>query len=233
MYKKHSYFLSLLSLLALLILPFSCQKELESPEVKLKPITYYPVETGIENVYQITRIHIDAEVNVFDTVEWLLKETIGEVLDSTSEYKRYQLNRFINTATGQWEKIQEWQLLKYDNCINRVEDNIEIITLSNPIKEGTQWDRNLYNTSEPAFSTIKEIEPLKEDSLGRNSLRVVWEEDENLIKKVFKEERYINHLGLYEITSIDVELNIDPDVDWTEKIQKGDIFYQKRINILN
>ena len=98
-----------------------------------------------------------------------------------------------------------------------------------PVESHVSWDGNLYNHKDAEDCEVSKIEAIQIGSKNLETAFVTHFDSSSLIDKKFSEEQYADGIGLVNKTEIDVELNIDPNLPWDEKITKGTIFYQQLI----
>ena len=220
-----------LILFFLLVSLWSCQKDEETTGIADVENAYFPIQIGHWISYQIQEINIDQESAVNDTVSYQIKEKIESLVEKTEQYKTYRLERYFrHNETEDWDILNVWQLRQYTTRIHKIEENIEYIRLVTPVKINRNWDGNTYNNLEAQVYQISYMT----DSIVKNQnqkIAVVTQDNrESLIDKHLSQEQYVTAIGLVKKVNIDVELNIDPNLPWEQKITKGTIYYQDFID---
>jgi len=220
-----------LFILLLFILSFwSCQKEIDNPEPLVLENEYFPIIIGNWISYQIEEINIDKESAVNDTVKYQIKEVIESLIENLDDYKTYRLERYYRkNETQEWEILNVWQIRQYPRHIHKIEENIEYVRLTTPIKLNEKWDGNAFNENETQNYKLSNISDTLINNSQNRFISVIQQNESSLIDKLFSEEKYLKDIGLIQKTDINVELNIDPNLPWNEKVIKGTIFYQNYI----
>ena len=222
---------ALVLILAALLLGFvGCQKDIDNPDPIIANNKFFPLHIGSEISYQIEEIIIDVASAVNDTVSYQIKEKIESLIEKTKEYKSYRLERYFrNNSQEDWTLLNVWQLRQFPRRVQKIEENIEYIRLLTPVELNVSWDSNLYNHKDAIECELTKIESQNVGSKNLNIAFVTYADESSLIDKKFHEEQYAEGIGLVNITEIDIELNIDPNLPWEEKITKGTIYYQRQI----
>ncbi len=209
---------------------WSCKKD--EPEIKEYNFDniYFPLHIGSWITYQIESINIDTKINVNDTTTYQIKELIESELHNSNDFNTYRLERYYRPdSTQEWEILNVWEIRQYDRRINKIEENIEYLRLLSPTQINQQWDGNLYNSKDEEDCKLSKIETLRISDLDIETAFVTHYDFSSLIDKHFSEEQYAKNIGLVSKTIIDVDLNIDPNTPWEERITKGELYYQTYI----
>lgn len=211
------------------ILLTSCTKENEEYTV-ISDTNYHPSLSGSYIIYDVTEINIDEPSNVFDTINYQLKELIGDkYYDETGaesfmlrRYKRYHEN---NT----WNISDIWSFQLSENKLFQTEENIKYVKIHFPLSINKTWDGNSFNTLSSLEYEITAIdESLNINSFSFDScLTVTHESDSSLIHKNFSIEQFAKNTGLIykEETHINSQ-NIEPGVTLENRITTGTIYKQ-------
>jgi len=218
----------ILVILSIVIISFwSCQKDkVNISEYNFKNI-YFPIHIGSWISYQIESINIDTQIDVNDTVSYQIKELIESELQNFTNFNTYRVERYYRKdSTEEWEILNVWELREYDKRIHKIEENVEYIRLLTPVKLHQNWDGNLYNYQEQENCELRKIEFTNIGQKMSETAFVTHYDFSSLIDKHFSEEQYAKNIGLVNKTIIDVDLNIDPNTPWENKITKGEIYYQ-------
>jgi len=221
----------LLLILTLSIILESCKKEIQQSEAPFLDNKYFPINIGSSISYQIMEVNIDELSSVNDTILYQIMEKIDTIIENTKSYKTYRLERYFRTdSTKNWNILNVWQIRKYANRIHKIEDNIEYIRLLTPVRSNQEWDGNSYNNYDSQEYKTLSTKNIVINYKNHNCITVIHQDKISLIDKIFSEEQYSENIGLTKKTLIDVELNIDPNLPWEEKITKGTIYYQNYID---
>jgi hypothetical protein len=112
---------------------------------------YVPLQAGKYIIYRLDstvytengrneEIHSYQEKDIVD----------AEILDGAGR-KTYRVFRFIRnvSGSGNWRPISTYFITPGVNSLEMVEDNLRIIQLSSPLREGTTWKGNQFLSNEP------------------------------------------------------------------------------------
>ena len=208
------------------LLLLACSKEEEQPVVSWEN-DYYPIKIGWWISYQVEEITIDKESAVNDTLRYQIKNVIADCIEENTNYKSYRVEEYKRTSSkNEWQHYRNWELKHYSKSIHIIKNNIEIISLINPVRLNDTWDGNAYNSEEKEEYKLKSIKDSLLNKKTRKIAQVEHDNMENLIEKIYAIDEFAKDIGLVKKVNIDVELNIDPDKSWEEKITKGTIYYQ-------
>lgn len=205
----------------------SCQKEIDSPEPVGFDNEYFPITIGNWVSYQIQEINIDVVSGVNDTISYQIKEVVESMVENLDEYKSFRLERYFRyNDSEEWTILNIWQIRQYARRIHKIEDNIEYIRLITPVIEHDEWNGNTYNHLDDEECFVKSINDTLINNQNESVAYIVHQDLSSLIDKKFSEEQYAKDIGLIQKTIIDIELNIDPNLPWEQKVTKGTIYYQ-------
>ena len=205
---------------------FSCTKEKDSITVSWEN-NYYPIQIGYWISYQIKEIIIDKESAVNDTSDYQIKNIIADCIEETENYKSYRVETYIrNSEKNKWQHYKNWELKHYAVSIHTIKENMEKIVLLNPVKKKDKWNGNAYNTDDEMQYELKEIKDSLINGTTKKIAQVEHSNQSNLIEKIYEFDEFAENIGLVKSVDINVQLNIDPDKTWEEKVTKGTIVYQ-------
>jgi hypothetical protein len=205
----------------------SCQKDTNSTDLPSFDNSFYPLTVGSWISYKVVDIRIDSEINLNDTSEYQLKELIESVEEQNNDYINYRLERYIRTnEKDDWQIRDVWLIRQYARRIHKIEENIEYYKLINPVKLDEKWDGNAFNTSDEQIYEISALTDTLFHNISLKKSTVLQIDQSSLIDKTLAQEDYIENIGLAYKIDIDVELNIDPNAEWQDKITKGTLYFQ-------
>jgi hypothetical protein len=118
---------------------------------------YFPVEIGRYVVYDVDSIFIDEPVDIADTFYYQIKEVIaGEYIDNQGDLAQ-RIERFRRTSdTLPWVIKDVWASNRLPQSGQRVEENVRIIRMIFPVKDGMFWDANALNIEQERPLTYAE-----------------------------------------------------------------------------
>ena len=218
----------LLYILLILTLLWSCKKD----EIKEEAVytNYYPENLGKSLIYDVVEINIDADVNVYDTLKYQLKELFDSVYTDEAGNKNIRIERRYKLETDStWNILNIWYVSITANSIEKTEDNYRYKRLSLPLKINSKWDGNIFNTiSEQIYEVTKIDESETIASTSFSKVCVVLQNDyENLIEKFYSTEKYAENIGLVYRENINIqEMTPLPGIPYYERIKIGTIYTQ-------
>ena len=207
---------------------WSCKKD----EIKEETVytNYYPENLGKSLIYDVVEINIDADVNVYDTLRYELKEYFDSTYTDEEGNKNIRIERtYRMQGDSTWDILNIWYVSITPNSIEKTEDNYRYKRLTLPLKLNSKWDGNIYNTkSEEIYEVIKIDESETISSISFNKVCVVLQNDyENLIEKYYSTEKYAENIGLVYRENIDIqEMTPLPGIPYNERIKIGKIYTQ-------
>jgi len=219
----------LFGIISLLVIFSACTKENETYFASLDK-DYYPIESGAYNTYEVIEINIDAPSNVYDTLEYQLKELIGGAYQDDLGIKSYLLLRYKRGNANQtWNISDVWSAQYNDYRLFITEENIRYVKMIFPLAINKTWDGNAYNTLN---INDYEITGLDESFILNGQpfdsvLTIIHEADSSLIHKNYALEQFARDTGLIykEKTYINSQ-EIEPDVPLEDRVTTGTIYKQ-------
>jgi hypothetical protein len=211
------------------ILLTSCTKENEEYTVT-SDTNYHPSLSGSYIIYDVIEINIDEPSNVFDTINYQLKELIGDKYYDETGAESFMLRRYKRyTENDTWSISDIWSFQLSENKFFQTEENIKYVKIHFPLSINKTWDGNSFNTLSSLDYEITAIDKnLNINSLAFDScLTVTHELDSSLIHKNFCIEQFARNTGLIykEETHINSQ-EIEPGVDLENRITTGTIYKQ-------
>jgi hypothetical protein len=195
--------------------------------------SYYPMVSGDYNVYDVTEINIDAPSEVYDTLQYQLKEMIGGAYNDDLGNKAYLLLRYKRTdSTENWKISDVWSVQFVDFKLFVTEENIKYVKLHFPLSLNLTWNGNAFNTLDDLTYEVTELDQAKfiQSQILDSCVLITQEADSSLIHKNFAVEIYAKDMGLVykEITHINSQ-EIEPGIPLNERITTGTIYQQSFI----
>ncbi|MDR0940684.1 MAG: hypothetical protein LBM68_00490 [Bacteroidales bacterium] len=130
-----------------IILVATACNSVDPQPIEANGFNFIPLEQGSVTEYKQTLVHIDLPAGIYDTTEWLLRETMGEQISQSGDSKIYRIEvqrRGINDTA--WQPYTVYELQVSNEQIVRVEANTAIVVLRFPMEEGKTWQGNALNT---------------------------------------------------------------------------------------
>jgi hypothetical protein len=221
---------------ALIILVFifnSCKRETVNP-ADYTNYSYFPLTIGSWIIYDVDSvIHLtnDDATNQPDTSiarsHFQLKEVIeSDFIDGegNTAFHVFRYKRLNDAFSWNFESV--WVAKRTFNSAQRVEDNIRYVKLLFPLNPGTpSWNGNAYNDFPREDYSYTDVHvPSTVGSLNFDSVVTVLQfKDDNLIHRVFKQEKYANHVGLVYKQNDSLNINtigqVTNGIEFKETIQ--------------
>lgn len=169
-------------LLLLTIFLANCKKENKAPETI--DYSYFPLKINHEVEYKVTKIKIDAPVNVYDTQVYYLKEKIDSFYFDETGNKIFRIERYKRNNFSNWEISDAWMAQIVNNQAHKVEENIRYVKMVFPLKLQLKWDGNALNTLEKQIYTVDKLhETWKQYD---STCLIVQQNKESLIDKYYQ-----------------------------------------------
>lgn len=217
----------------LILLIWSCKKEqIQEPTIYK---TYYPKNIGKSLYYNVTEINIDAVVNIFDTLEYELKEFFESEYTDAEGNNNIRIERYYkNKGDSIWRVMSIWYVSIRNNSVEKTEDNYRYKRLSLPLVLDKTWDGNILNTISEKIYTVTNIDE-QENINGthfNNICTVLQDDSENLIEKYYSIEKYAENIGLVYRENINIsQMEPLPGVPYKERIKVGTLYTQTFLRI--
>lgn len=203
----------------------SCKKENGiAPDIGYN---YYPTTTGWFIEYEIDSIVYNDFTNTIDTTHYYLKEIIESEFKNAAETPSFRIERYKRKNLNEdWTISDVWFVYKSNTNVIRVEENVHFVKLIFPVKNGSRWNGNNFNSlGEQYYEFSNKDEVFKIGSLTFDSSVVVKQfENINLIENQEFKEVYARNIGLIYKEMIDLKTEVNGT------IKKGYRFYQKIIS---
>jgi hypothetical protein len=173
---------------------------------------YYPTTVGWYIEYEIDSIVYNDFTNSIDTTHYYLKEVIESEFNDAAERPSFRIERYKRKTTNDnWEVSDVWFGVKNNASLEKIEENQRIVKLIFPVKNGSRWDGNKYNTlGKQDFEYQNKDLPLTFGNLNFDSTVVIKQfENINLIEKKEFKEIYARNTGMIykEMIEIKTEVN--------------------------
>ncbi len=223
--------------LLLVLAGASCKKENNPVSTNTaKHTDYYPLKEGSFHVYLIDSIYYNNFTGETEVYQYQLKEAITETFLDESNQTNYRMERYCKFKLDDtmhfdslpWVLKNVWFVSQTRISIQRVEENMRFVNLTNPVKNGVSWDGNGYNTLANAQYTYQNLGEVFLEF--PQTVKVLQLDRENLIEKQYYEQIFAKNVGLIKYYYLDIgSQNIaDPDIPITERIEEG-IQYTKTL----
>ncbi len=185
----------------------SCKKERVEDTSPYMYYSYFPLVKGSWAIYDVDSIaHLEDDdgTNQPDTSIRIFHFKIMEVVDTDfidgEGHQAFKIARYKQANdTLPFDFQSEWVATRTSNSAQRVEDNIRYVKLSFPINTRSEaWNGNAYNSfleEDYSYTDIHVSATINNLSFD-STVTVLQLEDNNVLHRIFKEEKYANHIGI-------------------------------------
>lgn len=129
---------------------FSCKDEKE--EYVTEPLSdYMPLEAGKYITYRLDSL-VFVDFQRFPEIhKYQVKHVVDAETTDNLGRRSYRIYRFLNNenGTGEWVPDGTYFITPLEHRVEVVEDNLRMIKLQSPIREGTSWKGNTYLPHDP------------------------------------------------------------------------------------
>jgi len=176
----------------------SCGEEALQPSPIEAGTGYFPVGLNHNWTYEVEEISIN--LAGFDTVHYLLRETMTDSFINQSNQVTYRLERekdFLDGAGFQFDSV--WTVVKTNQHVVVSENNLALLKLVFPVIDGIEWDGNSFNGQrEQRFNmSLLTSDSIINDQTYSDLLRVTLADvPQNLTGIDQRHEYYVPDVGL-------------------------------------
>lgn len=128
----------------------ACKDEKE--DLQVDPVSdYMPLEVGKYITYRVDSLVFVDFQRFPETHKYQVKHVVDAEMTDNLGRKSYRIYRYINNedASGEWAADGTYFITPLQNRIEVIEDNLRVIKLQAPVREGTNWKGNSYLPSDP------------------------------------------------------------------------------------
>jgi len=213
------------------ILAASCKDEtVLEPEAQFN--NYFPAVKGNYIVYDCDSVVYDDFTNTVDTLKFKIKEYYETEFTDNSGRTAIRLERYkMPEGTTQWQLKDIWSLVKTDKQVEKVEEDVRMLKLLFPVKEGLEWDINaLNNTGSRTVKYTAVHKPYSVDAFSFDStVTVVNTDPENLVEEFRDTEVFAANKGMVFKKYVNVKYKTPPQTG----IKSGVVFTMQAIEFGN
>ncbi len=159
---------------------------------------YFPTRVGHWVEYKVDSGWIDEGNNLQGQIVYPLRELIESNFTDPEGRPAQRIVRQLKDSLGNWGPKDVWWQVKDNYKAERAEENLRLIKLVFPVRNGQSWNTNEYNTTAPLELTyLAWDEPWSANGLSFDSTCVVKTTFvNNLVDTVRYFERYAKNVGL-------------------------------------
>ena len=230
---KDNLFVTLLGVI--LILVFGCESSIHiDPESTGQ--AFYPINIGDYREYKVQEVKYTI-LNPPDTINYFLKEQIGNSFSNQTGGITYTLNRFKrNDDSIPWEIDSVWTVIKSETNVVVSENNVPYAKLIFPVLDEKKWDGNAFNILEEELYTYEDtFQPLSlNDNNFNSTLKVIQEfNPDSIVMRDLRSEIYAENVGLIYKESIILHYCTENECLGKQIIEQGVDFRQELIGYGN
>lgn len=220
--------------LSVVFLHSGCVTEYENAEEELLGYSYFPLETGNYRIYEVVDIRYTIQDQI-DSSLYYLKERTGEPFidqagDTAYFIYTYKRNNFLEDWYEGPVKVQTVKRSRTNLLVTA--DNMPTVKLVFPVKAGSTWDGNAFNTKEPQMFRYEDnLPPVDFPLAGSGKLiRVIQNDfDDEIFFRDLQYEVYAENTGMiYHETSL-LEYCQETSCLGQKKIIAGEEMFQSLI----
>ena len=181
---------------------------------------YFPLETGTFREYEVTETRY-ALAQPAQTRIYQIREVTSPKYTDAGGQGVYLLEHSVREENT-WRADSVSSIWRTAERAFRSENGLTFVKIQFPVKEGSRWDGNLYNTLAERFFEVKKVDkPLTLGALTFDqTLTVVQQNDSTLLSLRKSQETYARNIGLIRREQTSVQYCGTPDC-----IGKGVIDY--------
>lgn len=183
--------------MALLALLWGC--EAENPLPLARGTEYFPLTMGRYQIYAVQEVrYVNGSQPL--TLSYELMTAVADSFPAPDGQYIYVIHRSTRANdSAAWQALDTWSVRMQDDRVTVSEGNTPFVKLIFPVREGTRWDGNTYNTlGDDEYELTSAGQPLEVNGMTfEKTATVEQERNEDLI--VFRDERsevYASGVGL-------------------------------------
>jgi len=146
---KNLFVFPLVVLSALSLVSCSTKEEFDTEKLS----DYLPLQTGKYITYRLDSLVFTNFGTDIETHRYQVKHVIDAQITDNLGRPSYRVYTYMNDSTGTqpWEATGSYSVTPLASQTEVIDDNLRVIKLHAPIKEGFQWKGNTYLPNEPYY----------------------------------------------------------------------------------
>jgi len=189
---------------------FSCKKDKEDYVAPDIGHNYAGMEVGRYVLYDVDSLFYDDFTNTVDTSIYQIKEEVVEKYIDLENEEAFKIHRYKKEKDSlNWVLKDVWNAKLTQTNFQKVEENVRLVKLIFPVRANVNWNGNVMNNMGELryeYSYIDVPETIGGISL-LYVLRVLQNENINLISQTLFEEKYARDIGLVYKKELDIIRN--------------------------
>ncbi len=213
--------------LVLAIIAFSCESS-DEPETFDRVADYLPLRKGSFQVYDVSEIRY--ELGVPETLSYELKTVVTDSFKNASGTYSYVIHRSLRDYGGNsWTYMDTWSSLTSELEAVTNEGNLSFLKFRLPIKDGIEWNGNLYNAQGEDIYTLEQTKASQTfgETIYNDCITVNQNDNEDFV--VFLDQRkevYGRHVGLVYKESTQLHYCAQEECLGDQIVEEGVIYKQ-------
>lgn len=197
---------------------FSACTEDDDAGVALSSIghEYFPLSINQESIFQVDSIKYDDFTGRTDTFRHQRRELVEELIVDEENREAFNVGVYTRANdTSNWGKVKLIRKTRTNRRLEVLEDNVVRIDLVFPISNGVEWNPNALNANTEGEYTFGDVNFsfTLDGVIYDSTITVEQVDEENLIERMFAEEKYASGRGLIYRRSIDVRTTVSGEIE--------------------
>ena len=207
---------SLIIILFIGVLSFSCSKENENVEDPPNlAYSYAGLNLGSYIIYDVDSHHYNLPFNIDTIIQFQIKEEVNAAFTDLEGDEAFKIIRYQRDSVQHpWILIDVWNAKITATNYQKVEENLRLIKLVFPVRENITWNGNVKNVLAP--QTYEYVSAHQAEQIGViafDSVATVTQfEDVNLVQERLYQEKFAAGVGLVYKKSRNVNNAFDSSV---------------------
>ena len=204
-----------MSLLVSLLLNSCSDDENDTPATVFFGYDYLPLQIGQESTYSIDSVLYDEFTGRVDTARLQLKEMVKSSFKDAENREAFLVDIYRReNDTLPWNFVKVVAKTRTSVRYELLEDNLITVPLIFPVGENKSWDANRLNVEDEQTYNYESVHASFELNGERYDSTITIEQidNENLIEKMFAEEKYALHFGLIYRKDINIETELNGNI---------------------
>lgn len=163
--------------------------EAEKPRPLASGTEYFPLSKGQYQIYSVQEVHYLSGSEPL-TLNYELMSVVADSFPSPDGQYIYVIHRSTReNASTAWQALDTWSVRKEDSRVTVSEGNTPFVKMIFPVREGTRWNGNTFNTlGDDEYELKSAGQPLEVNGMTfEKTATVEQERNEDLI--VFRDVR--------------------------------------------
>lgn len=202
---------------------FACSEQLVEPDEKRLGTDFFPLEKGLYWEYKVnltTYTLLDSSTSIF-----FLKESVADTFTDLAGDLAFKLERFTRYSEADpWVRDSVWSVRKDTYKVVKTENNTSFVKLVFPMREGTSWNGNAFNTrpEETFVAQNLDADLLVGDSTFANTVTIVQREvPDTLVFQDVRREYFARGIGLVKKEYIQLSYCSLPECFGQKQVDSG------------